>query len=174
VGLPVRLRLGDCRRLHLRHRGGHLLRRRGRPSGAQRFLKRSGPLPAALLAADQDLVPRLDPVAFGTVGWHALFAADQPIETWAKEIVWWIAPAVDGATLLLTVYCTRSRSATGAQRLGTADRDGLALFRLRTRPAMTILLLVLLTIGVTATIHYVEKPGKEPPVPASPRGWRSS
>jgi hypothetical protein len=144
----------------------------GRPSGAQRFLEAAAVLflPLFWLQIKISFLVWI-PVAFGTVGWHALFAADQPIETWAKEIVWWIAPAVDGATLLLTVYCTpvairyRERSAWGRP-----IRDGLALFRLRTRPAMTILLLVLLTTGVTATFHYMEEPGKEPPVPGVAQG----
>jgi hypothetical protein len=144
----------------------------GRPSGARRFLEAAAVLflPLFWLQIKISFLVWI-PVAFGTVGWHTLFAADQPIETWAKQIVWWIAPAVDGATLLLTVYCTpvairyRERNAWGRP-----IRDGLALFRLRTRPAMTILLLVLLTIGVTAAMHYVEEPGKEPPVPGVAQG----
>lgn len=144
----------------------------GRPAGAPRFLEAAAVLflPLFWLQIKISLLVWI-PVALGTVGWHALFAADQPIETWAKGFVWWIAPAVDGATLLLTVYCTpvairyRERNAWGRP-----IRDGLALFRLRTRAASAILLLVLLTAGIGAAMHYAEEPGKEPPVPGVAQG----
>jgi hypothetical protein len=144
----------------------------GRSSGAPRFLEGAAVLflPLFWLQIKISLLVWI-PVALGTVGWHALFAADQPIETWAKAIVWWIAPAVDGATLLLTVYCTpvaiRSRERNS---WGRPIRDGLALFRTRSREALAILVLVLLTAGVGAAMHYVEEPGKEPPVPGVAQG----
>lgn len=144
----------------------------GRPAGAPRFLEAAALLflPLFWLQIKISLLVWA-PIALGTVGWHGLFAADQPIETWAKGFVWWIAPAIDGATLLLTVYCTpvairyRERNAWGRP-----IRDGLALFRLRTRAALTILVLVLLTAGVGAAMHYQEVPGKEPPVPGVAQG----
>lgn len=144
----------------------------GRPSGAQRFLEAAAILflPLFWLQIKISFLVWI-PVALGTVGWHALFAADQPIETWAKGIVWWIAPGVDGAALLLTVYCTpvairyRERNAWGRP-----VRDGLGLFRRRTRGAMEILVLVLLIVGVTAAMHYMEEPGKDPPVPGVAQG----
>jgi hypothetical protein len=144
----------------------------GRPSGVQRFFEAAVVLflPLFWLQIKISFLIWI-PVLLGTVGWHAVFAADQPIDTWAKGFVWWIAPAIDGVTLLLTVYCTpvaircRERNAWGRP-----IRDGLALFRLRTRAALTILALVLLTAGVGAAMHYMEEPGKEPPVPGVAQG----
>jgi hypothetical protein len=144
----------------------------GRPSGARRFLEAAAVLFLPLLWLQIKISFLIwIPVLLGTVGWHELFAADQPIDTWAKGFVWWIAPAIDGVTLLLTVYCTpvairyRERNAWGRP-----IRDGLALFRLRTRAALAILVLVLLTAGIDAAMHYVEEPGKEPPVPGVAQG----
>ena len=144
----------------------------GRPSGPRRFLEAAVVLFLPLLWLQIKISFLIwMPVLLGTVGWHELFAADQPIDTWAKGFVWWIAPAIDGATLLLTVYCTpvaiRCRE---RNTWGRPIRDGLALFRRHTRAALTILALVLVTAGIVAAMHFVEEPGKEPPVPGVAQG----
>jgi hypothetical protein len=151
----------------------------GRPAGVQRFLEAGVVLFLPLLWLQIKIsfligIPVLVGIVgwlAGTMGWHALVAADQPIDTWAKGFAWWFAPVIDGVTLLLTVYCTpvaircRERNAWGRP-----IREGLALFRRHTRAALAILALVLLTAGVGAAMHYMEEPGKEPPVPGVAQG----
>jgi hypothetical protein len=144
----------------------------GRPAGRPRFIECAAVLflPLVWLQVKIALLVYV-PMGVGLYAWHQIAAPGQAIEAWAPGVIWRIEPAVDAAILLLTVYSTPAAIRLRERRAwGRPIREGLALFRARTGPALSLLALVLLTAGVGAAVHFAEQPEQQATAPGLTQG----
>lgn len=111
------------------------------------------------------------PAFAALLGWHSLFAAAVPLETWVKMPAFHTEPIVETLSLLLFVYATpyavRQR-ATG--RRGAPIREGLALLFGRGAGGARLLVILLPAIGLSVTAHYLRGPEVTDQVPGVPEG----
>jgi hypothetical protein len=111
------------------------------------------------------------PLILGIMGCHALMAPAVPFETWAPQVAYWVEPAAEAATLILTVYATPftvRRRFTG--RPGAPLREGLRLLRARRDGGHLPLVLLLPAIAIGTTVDYLRPPTKGDVAPGIAEG----